>query len=93
MAVAGRKSKNRRFSAEEITALVEGVLILGTGHWAAIRDRYSTVFAPGRNSVDLKDKWRNLVKLVQEQRTARGTTLPREIAVKIMEVLHREDEA
>lgn len=86
------RQRNRRFSEEERNALIEGVLILGTGQWAAILDRFSTVFAPGRNSVDLKDKWRNLVKLAKSSgREQRGGAVPREQIVKILEVVHRED--
>ncbi|EIE26538.1 hypothetical protein COCSUDRAFT_59065 [Coccomyxa subellipsoidea C-169] len=86
-----RRQKNKRWSDEERDALINGVTILGTGHWAAILDRYTTIFAPGRNSVDIKDKWRNLVKLAQQKREARGGTLPREQVVKILEVIHREE--
>ncbi|CAL8466847.1 g6383 [Coccomyxa elongata] len=87
-----RRQKNKRFSDEERNALIEGVFIMGTGHWAAILDRFSTVFAPGRNSVDLKDKWRNLVKAAKSSnREQRGGAVPREQVIKIMEVVHRED--
>lgn len=85
------RQKNKRFSDEERDALVDGVIIYGTGHWATILDRYTTIFAPGRTSVDLKDKWRNLVKLAQQKREARGGTVPREQIVKILEVIHREE--
>ena len=89
--VVAARQKNKRWSDEERDALINGVTILGTGHWAAILDRYTTIFAPGRNSVDIKDKWRNLVKLAQQKREARGGTLPREQVVKILEVIHREE--
>lgn len=88
------RQKNTRFSDEERNALIEGVFILGTGHWAAILDRFSTVFAPGRNSVDLKDKWRNLVKAAKSSgsgREQRGGAVPRDQVIKIMEIVHRED--
>ena len=87
----GARQKNRRWSDEERDALVDGVLIYGTGQWAAILDRYTTIFAPGRTSVDIKDKWRNLVKLAQAKREARGGTVPRDQIVKILEVIHREE--
>lgn len=77
-----------RFTEDEKNALIDGVSIMGTGCWAAILQRYKDTFQPGRTSVHLKDKWRNLVTLAQKKRADRGTNLSREQAVKILEVLH-----
>lgn len=43
-----------------MTNLVKGVEVFGVGKWASILERFS--FGPYRDSVSLKDKWRNMVK-------------------------------
>ena len=50
----------RPFSAAEEDELRRGVALHGTGAWAAILRTGS--FAAQRTNVDLKDKWRNMVK-------------------------------
>ena len=39
------------------------MIVRGTGSWADILAQHRAVFHPTRTSVDLKDKWRNLVKV------------------------------
>ena len=58
-----RKPHNTRWSAEETELLIESVIVRGTGSWADILAQHRAVFHPTRSSVDLKDKWRNLVKV------------------------------
>uniref|UniRef100_A0A7N0ZXZ5 Uncharacterized protein n=1 Tax=Kalanchoe fedtschenkoi TaxID=63787 RepID=A0A7N0ZXZ5_KALFE len=57
---SGRKH-NRYWSEYEITILIEGVAKYGVGRWTEIK---RGLFPPTtrRTSVDLKDKWRNLLK-------------------------------
>jgi len=57
------KSKQHNpWSAEEAAALVEGVARCGGGKWAEIKKLgFSAIW--GRTAVDLKDKWRNLVRI------------------------------
>jgi hypothetical protein len=83
--------KNHKFSDAERDALIEGVTVRGTGNWADILHHYRGVFHHSRKSNDLKDKWRNLVMLAQNKRAPRGSTLPREQIIKILEVLHTAD--
>lgn len=52
-----------RWRNEEVDKLIEGCSIYGPGKWAHILDYGDEVFAErGRSTVDLKDKFRNLVK-------------------------------
>lgn len=58
-----KRSKRVKWSTEEVEALHEGVLKHGQGRWAVILRDYAHAFHPARISVDLKDKWRNILKL------------------------------
>ena len=53
-----------RWTPDEVAALIVGVQLHGT-QWSTIWEHYvvAGVINPGRSQVDLKDKWRNLVKL------------------------------
>jgi len=57
-----------RFSEEEIENLFKGVARLGVGCWADIKNKYSFV---DRKPIDLKDKWRNLLKYHPEETVQR----------------------
>lgn len=54
---------------DEVESLIEGIQAFGTS-WAEIHGKYTRGdpprIDPRRTQVDLKDKWRNLVKLVTE---------------------------
>eukprot|EP00052_Salpingoeca_macrocollata_P025862 m.237121 g.237121 ORF g.237121 m.237121 type:complete len:594 (+) comp22495_c1_seq3:285-2066(+) len=54
--IPGRK---RPWGEEEVANLIQGVEKYGVGAWCVIRDN---VYLNFRSSVDIKDKWRNLVK-------------------------------
>ena len=58
-----RQKPNTRWSEEETALLVDAVCVRGTGSWADILEQHRATFHPTRSSVDLKDKWRNLVKV------------------------------
>ncbi|KAL9674956.1 hypothetical protein QQ045_003155 [Rhodiola kirilowii] len=62
---SGRKH-NRYWSEYEIAKLIEGVAEYGVGRWTEIK---KGLFPPTtrRTSVDLKDKWRNLLKACSSQ--------------------------
>ena len=51
-------------SAAETRSLVEGVEMCGGGKWSEIK-RLSLPNLAKRSTVDLKDKWRNLVRAAQ----------------------------
>ncbi|KAK7302109.1 hypothetical protein RJT34_12989 [Clitoria ternatea] len=55
-----RRRKRKWTSLEEET-LRAGVKLFGEGNWATIRNFYSNIFE-NRSGVDLKDKWRNMMR-------------------------------
>jgi len=57
-----------RFSDEEIDNLFKGVARYGIGFWAEIKGKYSFI---DRKTIDLKDKWRNLLKHHPEETAQR----------------------
>ena len=69
----GRKHHNP-WSVEETEALVAGVEACGGGKWADIK-KLGWASMDGRSAVDLKDKWRNLTRLV-----SLPSALPRAVA-------------
>jgi hypothetical protein len=59
------KKKHNPWSTEETSALVDGVAMCGIGKWADIKRLQQVAISgvlAGRSPVDLKDKWRNLVR-------------------------------
>ncbi|KAF6140548.1 hypothetical protein GIB67_035575 [Kingdonia uniflora] len=56
-----RRKHHRAWSLCEVVKLVEGVSRYGIGRWSEIK-RVSFASSPFRTSVDLKDKWRNLLR-------------------------------
>uniref|UniRef100_A0A7N0T2I9 Uncharacterized protein n=1 Tax=Kalanchoe fedtschenkoi TaxID=63787 RepID=A0A7N0T2I9_KALFE len=55
------RKHHRAWTLSEVMKLVEGVSRYGAGKWSEIK-RYSFTSYPHRSSVDLKDKWRNLLR-------------------------------
>lgn len=58
---AMRRKHHRAWSLSEVKNLVEGVSKYGVGKWSVIKKLSYSSF-PHRTPVDLKDKWRNLLK-------------------------------
>ncbi|XVF86876.1 hypothetical protein PTKIN_Ptkin18bG0076600 [Pterospermum kingtungense] len=56
-----RRKHHRAWTLSEVMKLVEGVSKYGAGRWSEIR-RLAFASYSYRTSVDLKDKWRNLLK-------------------------------
>ncbi|KAJ0241020.1 TRF-like 6 [Hirschfeldia incana] len=56
-----RRKHHRAWTLSEVTQLVEGVSKYGAGKWSEIK-KFSFSSYPHRTSVDLKDKWRNLLR-------------------------------
>ncbi|XP_010416023.1 PREDICTED: uncharacterized protein LOC104701948 isoform X3 [Camelina sativa] len=56
-----RRKHHRAWTLSEVTNLVEGVSKYGAGKWSEIK-KHSFSSHSYRTSVDLKDKWRNLLK-------------------------------
>ncbi|KAI3983105.1 hypothetical protein MKX01_035386 [Papaver californicum] len=55
------RKHHRAWTLSEVTQLVEGVARFGAGRWSEIK-RLSFTSCSYRTSVDLKDKWRNLLR-------------------------------
>ncbi|KAK3030917.1 hypothetical protein RJ639_036655 [Escallonia herrerae] len=61
-AIGGLRRKHHRpWTLSEVVKLVEGVAAYGAGRWSEIK-RISFASYSYRTSVDLKDKWRNLLR-------------------------------
>ncbi|XP_059288593.1 uncharacterized protein LOC132041936 [Lycium ferocissimum] len=56
-----RRKHHRPWTINEVVKLVEGVARYGAGRWSEIK-QLAFASCPYRTSVDLKDKWRNLLK-------------------------------
>ncbi|KAL1549419.1 hypothetical protein AAHA92_17526 [Salvia divinorum] len=59
--VSGRRKHHRLWTNAEVKKLIDGVAEYGVGRWSRIKKIYFPASAH-RTSVDLKDKWRNLLK-------------------------------
>ncbi|KAL1545834.1 hypothetical protein AAHA92_22513 [Salvia divinorum] len=59
--VSGRRKHHRLWTIAEVKKLIDGVAEYGVGRWSKIKKNYFPASAH-RTSVDLKDKWRNLLK-------------------------------
>ena len=62
----GRQKVHRPWTPPEVEALVEGVAHYGRGQWADIKSLQANGVAAAlatRSAVDLKDKWRNLLRI------------------------------
>ncbi|CAH8331576.1 unnamed protein product [Eruca vesicaria subsp. sativa] len=57
-----RRKHHRAWTLSEVTQLVEGVAKYGAGKWSEIKKLSFSSYYSYRTSVDLKDKWRNLLK-------------------------------
>nr|AEV91171.1 MYB-related protein [Triticum aestivum] len=61
-----KRKHHRAWTLSEVLKLVDGVAQFGPGKWSEIR-RLSFASYSYRTSVDLKDKWRNLLRASQTQ--------------------------
>ncbi|KAL4441879.1 hypothetical protein ABPG77_003795 [Micractinium sp. CCAP 211/92] len=62
VAADGQRRRPKRWSDEEEAELVRLVKLHGRGSWALIEKEGADMFQGRRKQVDLKDKWRNIVK-------------------------------
>ncbi|XP_066341027.1 telomere repeat-binding protein 2-like [Miscanthus floridulus] len=58
------RKNNSRWTAKEVERLVQGVSKLGVGRWTKLKQNFFKTSI--RTAVNLKDKWRNLLKAYQE---------------------------
>ncbi|KAL0375068.1 UNVERIFIED_CONTAM: hypothetical protein Sradi_3422500 [Sesamum radiatum] len=71
--VSGRRKHHRLWTIAEVKKLIDGVAEYGVGRWSRIKKLFFSASAH-RTSVDLKDKWRNLLKAsgIQSQGSRQG---------------------
>jgi hypothetical protein len=62
------RRQKRYFTAEEVEYLYEGIARFGLGNWSQILRNFNFTH---RTSVDLKDKWRNIIKRNPEEAEAK----------------------
>ncbi|PUZ38875.1 hypothetical protein GQ55_9G230800 [Panicum hallii var. hallii] len=58
------RKNNSRWTGKEVELLVQGVSKFGVGRWSEMKKKYFETSV--RTSVNLKDKWRNLLRAYQE---------------------------
>merc|ERR1719247_2931740 len=79
-----RKKHHNPWTAEETQALIEGVGICGGGKWADIK-KLGLKAIERRSAVDLKDKWRNLLRVaLLPQTTLRQIERKREVSSEML---------
>ncbi|QDZ18824.1 HTH myb-type domain-containing protein [Chloropicon primus] len=79
-----RKKHHNPWTAEETQALIEGVSICGGGKWADIK-KLGLKAIERRSAVDLKDKWRNLLRVaLLPQQTLRQIERKREVSSEML---------
>lgn len=90
-----RRKHHRPWTLNEVIKLVEGVSRYGVGRWSEIK-RLAFANCPYRTSVDLKDKWRNLLKAsnvqlpaekgIQNSRKHAAILIPTSILLQVREL-------
>lgn len=90
-----RRKHHRPWSLTEVIKLVEGVSKYGAGRWSEIK-RLAFASYSYRTSVDLKDKWRNLLRAsfaqlpkengMQNMRKPASIPLPESILLRVREL-------
>nr|CAB3494573.1 unnamed protein product [Digitaria exilis] len=59
------RKNNSHWTAQEVKLLVQGVSKFGVGRWSKLKNKYFNTSI--RTTVNLKDKWRNLVRAYQKK--------------------------
>ena len=91
----GRQKVHRPWTLPEVEALVEGVGHYGRGQWADIKalERDGVAAAlESRTAVDLKDKWRNLLRIAMLPvlyKRREATEMPPALLAKVRELAAR----
>ncbi|XP_031492058.1 uncharacterized protein LOC116258800 isoform X2 [Nymphaea colorata] len=89
-----RRKHHRAWTLSEVMRLVEGVSRCGAGRWSEIK-RLAFASCAYRTSVDLKDKWRNLLRASAQALTDRAfkssrkhssIPIPAQILVRVREL-------
>nr|XP_043627101.1 uncharacterized protein LOC122598573 [Erigeron canadensis] len=90
-----RRKHHRPWTLNEVVKLVDGVSRYGAGRWSEIK-KISFATCSHRTSVDLKDKWRNLLKAsfvqlpaekgVQNSKKHPSIPIPASILIRVREL-------
>ncbi|XP_061981888.1 uncharacterized protein LOC133701804 isoform X2 [Populus nigra] len=88
-----RRKHHRAWTLSEVMKLVEGVSRYGAGRWSEIK-RLAFASSSYRTSVDLKDKWRNLLKAslapqdngMNSRKSTGAMPIPAPILLKVREL-------
>ncbi|CAA7056621.1 unnamed protein product [Microthlaspi erraticum] len=90
-----RRKHHRAWTLSEVTTLVEGVSTHGVGKWSVIKSRSGSRFAH-RSAVDIKDKWRNLLKASFAQTASnrmKHGPIPSKILLQVRELAQKQSHA
>lgn len=88
----GRQKVHRPWTLPEVEALVEGVSHYGRGQWADIKSLEAngvSAALASRSAVDLKDKWRNLLRIAMLPvlyKRREATEVPPALLAKVREL-------
>ncbi|GAA0139111.1 hypothetical protein LIER_00725 [Lithospermum erythrorhizon] len=98
---AMRRKHHRPWALNEVVKLVEGVAKYGVGRWSEIK-RVAFASSPYRTSVDLKDKWRNLLRAsfaqlsagneMQKSRKHSSIPIPAPILKRVRDLAEMQEE-
>ncbi|XP_015576128.1 uncharacterized protein LOC8284664 isoform X2 [Ricinus communis] len=96
-----RRKHHRAWTLSEVMKLVEGVSRYGAGRWSEIK-RLAFASYSYRTSVDLKDKWRNLLKAsfaqipsdrgINSRKTAGTMPIPEPILLRVRELAEMQSQ-
>ncbi|KAK3220363.1 hypothetical protein Dsin_014333 [Dipteronia sinensis] len=96
-----RRKHHRAWTLSEVTKLVEGVSRYGAGRWSEIK-RLAFASYSYRTSVDLKDKWRNLLKAslaqtpqdkkINSRKHASAMPIPAAILLRVRELAEMQSQ-
>uniref|UniRef100_A0A1J3JB67 Telomere repeat-binding protein 6 n=8 Tax=Noccaea caerulescens TaxID=107243 RepID=A0A1J3JB67_NOCCA len=90
-----KRKHHRAWTLSEVTTLVEGVSTYGVGKWSVIK-RVSCSLYAHRSTVDLKDKWRNLLKASFAQTSSnrlKHGPIPSQVLLKVRELAQKQSKA
>lgn len=74
------RREHNRWNDEEVEKLLTGVECIGVGSWRQLKNESFD----NRTDVDLKDKWRNIVKAVKHNKKPRGMTMTPEMRSRVL---------
>ncbi|XP_047341454.1 uncharacterized protein LOC124945120 [Impatiens glandulifera] len=95
-----RRKHHRPWTLSEVIKLVDGVSDYGVGRWSEIK-RFVFGSFPHRTAVDLKDKWRNLLKAsfqsggekaIQNSRKQGSVHIPSSILLQVKDLAEKQEQ-